>query len=79
MAKNVDLTDFDDAIVEPGAPLKVDVILSKLPDDKAASLRAALEAPDKYSQKTIFTVLSKWGVPASEGAIRTWRLKYLSR
>jgi hypothetical protein len=72
----VDLSEFDDAAIKKagGTGLKLDAVLSELPPDKAAKLRAALLA--HYKPAAIVKVLGDWGHKVSDSSIRNWRERY---
>lgn len=72
----VDLSEFDEAISPSGQRLRMDAVLKDLDDEKEEKLRAAL-ADVKYSGSTIVRALKKWGVEVSEGAVQSWRRKYV--
>ena len=51
---------------------KVDIILERLPEDEADSLRAALMDPDVLTSK-ISQVLTDYGHPVSPNAVSNYR------
>lgn len=71
----VDMSEFDTENGHNYNTSKIDVILSKLADsdtDREAKLRAALANPD-YTSAAIARVVTNWGFPVSEDAVRKWR------
>lgn len=72
-----DLSDFDEFQRDrrAGQRLRVDVVLAELPDDKAASLDAALRDV-RYSPVVVSEVVQGWGVSLSSAAVRTWRRRH---
>ena len=71
----VDMSEFDSENIPTFATSKIDVILGKLADtdtDRETKLRAALANPD-YTSAAIARVVTNWGHPISEDAVRKWR------
>lgn len=73
----VDMSEFDTENGHNYNTSKMDVILGKLADtdtDRETKLRAALANPD-YTSAAIGRVVTNWGFPVSEDAVRKWRLR----
>ena len=71
----VDMSEFDTENGHNYNTSKMDVILGKLADtdiDRETKLRAALANPD-YTSAAIARVVTNWGYPISEDAVRKWR------
>lgn len=71
----VDMSEFDTENGHNYNTSKMDVILSKLADsdpDRHTKLLAALANPD-YTSAAIARVVTGWGHPISEDAVRKWR------
>jgi len=71
----VDMSEFDNENVPTFATSKMDVILERLADgdpDRHTKLLAALSNTD-YTSAAISRVVTGWGHPISEDAVRKWR------
>lgn len=69
-----DLAEFvaESASRRAGQRMRVDVILDELDDTRRAQLTAAL-ADLSITHPAISAVVTRWGWPLSDSAIRTWR------
>ena len=73
----VDMAEFDTENGHNYNTSKMDVILGKLADsdtERESKLRAALANTD-YTSAAIARVVTNWGFPVSEDAVRKWRLR----